>query len=327
MNFFNLDFYGNTILNWSISFGIVIAVLIFSKMLFYFFDKIIKKLTRTTTTQLDDLLVELLKKPTVRLFIVCGIWFAINMLSLSPDIKYFINSIYWIVLLITVIWFVSKLVEALFGREYIILHGKNNDIEDLSLEELGKKGLLVDYLDQYGKVKFGMLKQFYNDAIGYKKKREYKKGFAKFLIRAIPIAIAPIFFPIWLLAQILGTTRAINKILIPTLKMNNFDSFLKNLIVRTMNFAEGDIKPLLGRDYFYDVFHVNDGLINMVKQEHVYEFAAYISKEIQNKNDDQIVPNFWLDDEFRKWLNSKFNLDLPVGDDMIKNKTNSINKT
>lgn len=46
MNFFNIDFYGNTILNWSISFGIVIIVLMLSKILFFIFDKVIKNLTK-----------------------------------------------------------------------------------------------------------------------------------------------------------------------------------------------------------------------------------------------------------------------------------------
>lgn len=325
MNFFNIEFYGNTILNWSISFGIVIIVLISSKILFFIFDKVIIKLTKKTRTQLDDLLVELLKKPIVQLITVCGIWFAFSRLSFSRDVEIWIIKIYWILLLITVIWFISRLIEALVGREYIILYGKTSDLEKLSLEELGKNGQLIKYL-QESNIKFGMLKAIYQDAVDYKKKREYKKGIAKFLVRAIPLMIAPIFFPIWLLSQILGTTRAINKVIVPALRMNSYDSFLKTAIVRTMNFAEGDIKPLLGRDLFYDVFHVHDGLINMVRKEHIYEFAAFISNEIQNKNDDQIVPNFWLDNEFRKWLNHKFDLDLPTGKTMIRHKTNMIKK-
>ena len=141
-------------------------------------------------------------------------------------------------------------------------------------------------------VKFGVLKAIYQDAIEYKKKREYSKGVAKFVVRAVPLAFGPLFFPIWLLSQILGATRAINKILIPALKMehNNYESFLKTVIIKTMNLAEGDIKPFLGNDWFYDVFTVHDGLTKMVRKEYLYEFSVYITEEIQKKDDDEIVP-------------------------------------
>ena len=131
-----------------------------------------------------------------------------------------------------------------------ILHDQKKskeELEEISLKELGKKGQLIDYIKQED-VTFGMLKAVYQDAVDYKKKREYSKGVAKFALRAIPLAIGPLFFPIWLLSQILGSTRAINKIIVPALRMGSYDSFIKTLVVRTMNFAEGDIKPLLGRD-------------------------------------------------------------------------------
>ena len=198
------------------------------------------------------------------------------------------------------------------------------ELEQLALLEIGKQGKLAEYIDQGNVVKFGMLKALYQDAIVYKKKREYGKGFAKFAVRAIPIALAPIFFPIWLVSQILGATRALNKVIVPTLNMDhrNYDSFLKTLITKTMNIAEGDIRPFLGNDWYYDVFSVHDGLTKMIKTEYVYEFTLFISAEIQKKKDDQIVPHYWLDTEFRKWLNNKFGTDLPIGKVMIRHKEN-----
>lgn len=201
-------------------------------------------------------------------------------------------------------------------------YGKDPDLRDLSLMEIGRNGNLSEYIDGGNVVKFGMLKALYQDAIEYKKNREYKKGFAKFAMRVIPLAIAPIFFPVWLLSQILGTTRAVNKIIVPTLNMEpkTYDSFLKNLVTKTMNLAEGDIKPFLGNDWYYDVFYVHDGLTKMVKQVYIYEFTLYISEEIQKKGDNVVVPHFWLDNEFRKWLNEKFDIDLPTGKVMIRHK-------
>jgi hypothetical protein len=201
-------------------------------------------------------------------------------------------------------------------------YGENPDLKELSLLEIGKKGKLAEYIDEGNVIKFGMLKALYLDAIEYKKKREYQKGFAKFAMRAIPLVMAPIFFPVWLVSQILGTTRAVNKVIVPALNMEpkTYDSFLKNLVTKTMNLAEGDIKPFLGNDWYYDVFYVHDGLTKMVRQEYIYQFTIYITEEIQKKGDNVTVPHYWLDNEFRKWLNEKFDIDLPIGKVMIRHK-------
>jgi len=202
------------------------------------------------------------------------------------------------------------------------INKKDLDLEELSMLEIGKQGRLAEYIKQGNKLKFGMLKALYHDAIVYKRKREYQKGVAKFALRAIPLAMAPIFFPIWLISQILGATRAVNKIIVPSLKVssNNYNNFLKNLIIKTMTVAEGDIKPLLGNDWYYDVFFVSDGLVKMVRKEHIYEFALFISNEIEKKDDNLTVPPYWLDNQFRKWLNDKFDLDLPTGERLLRHK-------
>jgi hypothetical protein len=201
-------------------------------------------------------------------------------------------------------------------------YGENPNLKELSLTEIGKQGKLSEYIDQGNIIRFGVLKALYQDAIEYKKKREYQKGIAKFVMRAIPLAMAPIFFPIWLVSQILGTTRAVNKVIIPALNMEpkTYDSFLKNLVTKTMNLAEGDIKPFLGNDWYYDVFYVHDGLTKMVRQEYIYQFTLFITEEIQKKDDNLVVPHYWLDTEFRKWLNEKFDIDLPIGKVMIRHK-------
>lgn len=193
------------------------------------------------------------------------------------------------------------------------------DLKKIYLKKIGREGKLSNYIENK-QVKFGMLKAIYDDAISYKKTREYEKGVAKFAVRAIPMALGPVFFPIWLISQILGATRALNKIIIPALNMEhaNYKSFITNLITRTMNLAEGDIRPFLGKDWYYDIFYIHDGLIKMVRKEYIYEFAIYISEIIHQKDDNEIVPKYWLDNEFRKWLNEKFDIDLPTGKRMKK---------
>lgn len=189
------------------------------------------------------------------------------------------------------------------------------DLKEEYLKELGKKGELIEYIEgSEDELTFGLLKALFNDAISYKKKREFTKGFYKFIHRAIPMALASVWFPIWIIAQILGGSRALNKILIPVLKMKptNYKSFLVGLITKTMNLMEGEIKMFMGDDWFYRVFMVDWGLIKMIRKEHILDFANEVAKIMEEKPDDEVVPKHYIENELRKYLNDKFNLNPPL---------------
>ena len=186
------------------------------------------------------------------------------------------------------------------------------ELEEEYIKKLGKDGKLYKYLEKE-KLTFGMLKAIWEDAIAYKKKREYIKGTYKFIHRTLPMTLGFIFFPIWVINMILGSSRAINKILVSALKLKTYHGFLVHFIEKTMAIMEGDIRIVMGKDWFYDAFNVDKGLIEMVRKEHIMEFATHISNDIQKKDDDDIVPKNYLENKFRTFLNNKFKLKRPLG--------------
>ena len=131
------------------------------------------------------------------------------------------------------------------------------------------------------------------------------------------------------MAQILGATRALNKVMIQVLKMDNgtYDHFLMN-IVRKVNeygiidLTEGELQRLTVDDWFYKSFAVQKGLRDMVKKDHFIDFSFYIVKKIQYQNDNTIVPDYYIENEFRRWLNRKFRMNppLPLKKKTIKNR-------
>lgn len=197
------------------------------------------------------------------------------------------------------------------------------------LKELGKKGKLLSYIEKGNEdeLTFGILRSLFSDAIEYKKKREFTKGIYKFLHRAIPLALASVWFPIWVIAQILGGSRALNKILIPVLRMKqtNYKNFLVSLITKSMNLMEGEIKMFMSDDWFYRVFMVDWGLIKMLRKEHILDFANHVSEIMQDMPDEDVVPKYYIENELRIYLNNKFNLvpGLPVKTD--DNLTENVN--
>ncbi len=110
---FNLTYFGNTLLQYLIFFGITIGSIIIGKLFFFISKTIIRVKAEKTKTQLDDILVNVLEKPLVVLVFILGFSFAVNTLSLGPKgIDFFANtiSILWT---IDIAWIVITFVDAL----------------------------------------------------------------------------------------------------------------------------------------------------------------------------------------------------------------------
>ena len=193
-----------------------------------------------------------------------------------------------------------------------IMKGKNPESVKLEYEkELGRQGQLSTHFRKTGKkFTFGVLKGIFQDAIDYKKKRELVKGTYKFLHRAAPMALAFFYFPLWLAANVLGASRALNKVLQPLLKNpeNNYNDFLVKLVKGTMAIMEGEIKYVMGDDWYYNAFVMDDNLIKMVRKDVLRLFAIELANTMENEDDKKVVPHHYVENELKKFLNEKFGI-------------------
>jgi hypothetical protein len=184
------------------------------------------------------------------------------------------------------------------------------------------RGNLSNYLRSEGKeLTFGMLKAMFDDAQVAKKRTDLKVGIIKALHRIIPMALAP-FFPIAaVFGVIFGSTRAFNKILGPILNdpTDSYESFLKALIKQGMQVAEGEI-PV--KDRFTRAFVVSDNLVAAIRPDVLQQFASDLSKKMSEENPDKVVPNDYIENELKRYLNEKFDVNPPImtKDQMIQGK-------
>lgn len=174
------------------------------------------------------------------------------------------------------------------------------------------RGHLADYLKSQGKeIKFGMLRSLFLDAQTAKKRTDLKVGIVKALHRVIPMALAP-FYPIAaVLGIILGSTRAFNKILAPILQdsSSTYEGFLRQLIDGSMKVAEGEI-PV--KDRFTRAFVVSDKLVAAIRPEVLQKFSNYLSTKMSQENPDTIVPDHYVENELKQFLNQNFDVNPPI---------------
>jgi hypothetical protein len=175
------------------------------------------------------------------------------------------------------------------------------------------RGNLSKYLNEKGrKFTFGMLYALFLDAQGAKKKTDLRVGIAKAIHRITPMILAP-FFPILaIVGYVLGTSRAFNKVIAPILADpgSDYPAFLNKLITSTMKIAEGEIVPT--KDRFTRAFVVSDNIVDVIKEDVLREFAIYLSDKMSRKNSDDEVPENYIENQLKRYLNRRFDIEPEI---------------
>lgn len=157
-----------------------------------------------------------------------------------------------------------------------------------------------------GKITFGQLKALVDSAKSERLWKGVGEGGFKALIRLIPW-----FLPQVAIAGFVGSSvRALNKILRPTItETQNYKTWWGKAVMKSFDLAEGDLSI---EDPLSRVFFISDGLMTMMDDKYKLKFANYISDIAASKPDDEEVPDFFVENELRKWVNEKFLIDPPL---------------
>jgi len=189
------------------------------------------------------------------------------------------------------------------------------DKEELEKQiDLAKTGYLAAYLHQNGdKFTFGVLKAIFKDAIKAKKVTDVKRGIFQALPSVIPTILAPFFPIIAIIGSIFGASRTFHKVFNPIFEYlhpsSKYSNFLKRMIDSYMKIPEGDVKF---KDRFTIAFVVSDRLIDAIKPEILDAFSTALSEKMQIMDDDDVVPDHFIENELKMFLNKNFDVDPEI---------------
>ena len=166
-----------------------------------------------------------------------------------------------------------------------------------------------------GEITFGQLKALVESSTNKRLLKHVGEGGFKATIRLLP----------WFLPQlaiagfVASSIRAVNKILRPTLEeTDNYKTWWGKVVLKSFNLSEGELGLT---DPFSRVFFISDGLMTMLNDRYKVKFARYIAEIASEKPDDEPVPEFFVENELRHWLNDKFLLDPPLQSKTLKDST------
>jgi hypothetical protein len=157
-----------------------------------------------------------------------------------------------------------------------------------------------------GKITFGQLRSLVEEATSERFKKNIGEGGFKAILRLIPW-----FLPQLSIAGFFGSSlRAMNKVFRPTITdTENYRTWWGKAVMKAFDLVEGDLNL---SDPFSRIFFISDGLMTMLNDRYKLKFAKYISAIASLEPDDKEVPEYFVENELRRWLNEKFLLDPPL---------------
>ena len=199
----------------------------------------------------------------------------------------------------------------LYPLDYVSEDSLNEEVEP---SEKAVKNICdaKKFCEAQGKITFGQLREIVTNA---KTKRLYQhigEGGYKATLRLLPW-----FFPQLAIAGFTGSLlRAFNKIFRPSIEeTTGYKTWWGKTIMTIFNLVEGELGA---GDPLSKIFFISDGLMTMLDDKLKVKFARYIAEIASEKPDDEEVPEYFVENELRKYLNEKFLLDPPLGSKQIK---------
>lgn len=139
MDFLSSTYYGNTGEQWLVSFGIIAGSVILSKILYWLFANVFKKLASKTKTRLDDVLVDRIEEPVVFAVIIAGIYYALHRLHFTDTLDDWIGRVYFFLIVFNIAWLINRVLDSLIDEYLVPIVAKTEgDLDDQLLPLLRK---------------------------------------------------------------------------------------------------------------------------------------------------------------------------------------------
>jgi hypothetical protein len=162
------------------------------------------------------------------------------------------------------------------------------------------------FCNDQGEITFGQLKALVESTTKKRLFQHVGEGGVKATIRMMPW-----FLPQLIIAGAIGSAaRAINKIIRPTLEeTTSYKTWWGRAVMKSFDIVEGELGL---KDPLSKIFFISDGLMTMMDDKYKVKFAKYIAELASDQPDDEVVPEYFVENELRKWVNDKFLLNPPL---------------
>lgn len=113
---FESIFFGNTIWQYLLFFGCLIASIVVGKIVYYIFKNFLRKIADKSATKFDDYFIDIVEEPLVLLIVTIGFWLGQFFLTLNEEAQKFFDNIIFVLIALTIAWFILRFIDMLVRR-------------------------------------------------------------------------------------------------------------------------------------------------------------------------------------------------------------------
>lgn len=140
--FLSKTFWSNTISEWLVALAVILVCYIGARILLYVTNKVVKKYTEKTKTQLDDILIDMLEEPLAVAISLGGVFWAISYLNIpNPGTEKILFKIALFALVLNITWMIARTADALITAYLVPLTEKTESSFDDQLVPIAQKGV------------------------------------------------------------------------------------------------------------------------------------------------------------------------------------------
>lgn len=139
---FNFNYqepFGTPLLDWGITFALIIGSIIAAKIIYWILSKVTRKFTNKTKSKLDDILLDMLEEPIAYLIGITGIWKSIYYIEISESTGNSIDKLYYLIFVGFIAWALTRTLDAIIEVYLVpIVEKSESDLDDQLLPILRK---------------------------------------------------------------------------------------------------------------------------------------------------------------------------------------------
>ena len=138
-----MEYYGNTVFEWLIAALIIVSSFFLAKLVYWVCKNIIRRFTKKTKTDIDDLLIDNIEEPFVFSIIIFGFWTAIGFLNIPESWNVIFEDTFYVLFALNITWLVSRVFTAIITKYLEPLVKKTESDLDDQLLPIVKKGINI----------------------------------------------------------------------------------------------------------------------------------------------------------------------------------------
>jgi len=143
LNFFSQEIYNNPVYDWLFSLAIVAGSVVVARVMYWLISKILRQYSKSTDTELDDLIIKRIDAPIALGIVLVGIRYALKLLVFPHLLNSYVHRGFVLMATLTFTWLLTRIVRAFiefYFKQYV---SKEESKSEMQMMQVAKRASVI----------------------------------------------------------------------------------------------------------------------------------------------------------------------------------------